>query len=93
MQTEVSREPSRRGATKRVKERTYYIMYIKTDPQGGLFYKFKGAVKSIDPPKEEVHLHENKWGDRWEEYIDVYESKAEMRDMIALMIKEGGKEL
>lgn len=74
-------------------KRTYYKVYVKTDTKGGLYYKLLEIVKAIDPPKEEVHFHENQWGDRWEEFIDVYESKREYEDNIKIMQKNGGKEL
>ena len=55
-----------------------------------MYYKLLEVIRAVMPPKEEHHLHENQWGDRWEEYIDVYESKAEYKKNVAIMKKYGG---
>ena len=94
MQTETQRRcPSHRGATKRTTLRKYYRIYIKTDCHGEMYYKPLDIIEAVNPPKEEVHLHENQWGDRWEEEIEVYESKREYEENIKILKKNGGKEM
>lgn len=88
-----TREPHRRGVCKRGKVRNYYKVYVKCDEKGGLYYKLLEVIRAVTPPKEEVHFRENQYGDRWEEFIDVYESKAEYLHNVTIMKREGGKEL
>ena len=88
-----SRRPSHRGAVNRSRERNYYRVYVQEDAKGGLHYKLLEIVKAIMPPKEESRMRETEHGDRWWEYIDVYESKAEYKENIAIMKREGAKEI
>ena len=93
METISNRKPSHRGAVNRTKLRAYYKVYVKEDEYGGLYYKLLEVVKAAMPPKEEVHLRETRYGEQWYEYIDVYESKREYLQNVAIIKREGGKEL
>lgn len=88
-----ARRPSHRGAVNRSRKRDYYRVYVREDPKGGLYYKLLEVVRAVMPPKEEVHMRETKYGERWWEYIDVYESKAEYKENVRIMKREGAKEL
>lgn len=88
-----ARRPSHRGAVNRSRKRDYYKVYVREDPKGGLHYKLLEVVKAIMPPKEEHRMRETEYGDRWWEYIDVYESKAEYKENVRLMKREGAKEI